>query len=69
MLIYDSAMSDALVAERREQGTDKYDEVWNGLYVVSPLANTEHQDLVMAFSHAIAGADDQVLRSVEIKSS
>ena len=32
-----------LIRERRECGGDRYDEVWDGVYVMSPLADNEHQ--------------------------
>ena len=34
-----------LIRERRESGGDRYDEVWDGVYVMSPLADNEHQQL------------------------
>lgn len=34
-----------LIAERRRTGGDRFDEVWNGVYVMSPLANNEHQGI------------------------
>jgi Uma2 family endonuclease len=34
-----------LIRERRECGGDRYDEVWDGVYVMSPLADNEHQEL------------------------
>jgi Uma2 family endonuclease len=46
MLILERDVEAALRAERRARGIDKYDEVWNGVYVMSPLADDEHQDLV-----------------------
>jgi len=58
VLIHDEDISDALIADRQATGLDRYDEVWNGVYVVSPLANVEHQDLVMALSGAIMMAWD-----------
>ena len=33
--------------ERQKRGIDKYDEVWDGVYVMPPLANNPHQDLVL----------------------
>ncbi len=45
-LITDPNLEDRLVAQRRADGTDKYDEVWEGMYVMAPMANNEHQDLV-----------------------
>lgn len=34
-------------------GGDRYDEVWNGVYVMSPIADNSHQDLVFRISNAI----------------
>lgn len=31
--------------DRRERGIDRHDEVWDGVYVVAPLANIDHQRL------------------------
>jgi len=33
-------------AQRAETGADRHDEVWEGVYVVSPMPNNEHQRLV-----------------------
>jgi hypothetical protein len=33
------------IRARQERGLDQYDEVWEGVYVVPPLANNPHQDL------------------------
>ena len=44
-LILDPLLEDGLIADRRAGGLDRYDEVWDGVYVMSPLANDEHQDL------------------------
>lgn len=35
-----------LIARRQATGADKFDEVWEGVYVMASLANDEHQDLV-----------------------
>lgn len=45
-LIRDRELERRLIARRRRLGLDKFDEVWNGVYVVAPLANDEHQDVV-----------------------
>jgi Uma2 family endonuclease len=45
-LITDRNLEERLIAQRRADGTDKYDEVWEGLYVMAPTANNGHQDLV-----------------------
>jgi Uma2 family endonuclease len=44
-LISDPILERRLIAERRAKGADRFDEVWNGVYVMSPLANNEHQQL------------------------
>src|SRR5690242_13724362 len=45
MLVTDPALADRLIAERRAAGEDRYDEVWDGVYVTTPFPNPEHQDL------------------------
>src|SRR5271166_994824 len=42
-----------LIRERRECGGDRYDEVWDGVYVMSPLADNEHQQLGFDLAWAI----------------
>jgi hypothetical protein len=34
------------IRERQQHGIDQHDEVWEGVYVVPPLANNSHQALV-----------------------
>jgi Uma2 family endonuclease len=46
MLVLDRDFEKQIRAERAERGIDKYDEVWDGVYVMSPLADDEHQELV-----------------------
>lgn len=46
LLILDQEMIVGLIAERQRLGTDQYDEVWDGVYIVPPLATLAHQDLV-----------------------
>lgn len=45
-LIGDPELARRLIAERQATGQDKYDEVWDGVYLMSPMANPEHQDVV-----------------------
>jgi len=45
-LITDPQLEEELIARRRASGADKFDEVWDGVYVISPSANHEHQSLV-----------------------
>ena len=43
LLVSDPELKERLLAERRASGGDRYDEVWDGVYVMSPLADDEHQ--------------------------
>lgn len=52
LLITDPELEERLLAERRAWGGDRYDEVWDGVYVMSPIANIQHQDLVMGIAYA-----------------
>ncbi len=46
LVILDAKLTAALIRRRRRAGTNRYDEVWDGVYVMSPEANNEHQDIV-----------------------
>jgi putative restriction endonuclease len=46
VLVLDPVVRDAIISQRRVSGGDRYDEVWEGTYVMSPLANLEHRRLV-----------------------
>ncbi|MCE3017999.1 MAG: Uma2 family endonuclease [Pirellula sp.] len=45
VLVCDEEIAEELIAKRQASGGDRYDEVWNGVYVMSPIANNEHQSL------------------------
>jgi Uma2 family endonuclease len=44
-LIVDPRVSERLIEERRAHGADHFDEVWEGVYVMAPAPNDEHQEL------------------------
>lgn len=44
-VINDPGLQKRLIAHRRRTGADRYDEVWEGVYMMSPLANDEHQEI------------------------
>ncbi len=46
MFITDPRTIEDIKARRAKTGADQHDEAWDGVYVVSPLADNEHQDLV-----------------------
>ena len=45
-MILDSHLEQELRRERQRTGADRYDEVWDGVYVMSPMANNAHQSIV-----------------------
>ena len=46
MLVTDPSLEERLILERQRTGADRYDEIWEGIYVMSPIANVEHQRIV-----------------------
>ena len=53
LLVLDKLVERRLRAHRKAVGIDQHDEVWEGLYVMSPIADNEHQALVMGLSVAL----------------
>ena len=53
MLVLDPYVEERLKAEREASGADRYDEVWEGIYMMAPLADDEHQDIQMGLGAAI----------------
>ena len=49
-LILDADFEAQAIAQRRALGLDRYDEVWDGVYVMAPLANNEHQRIATKLS-------------------
>src|SRR4051794_22303199 len=43
VLINDRELEEKLRAERQAKGLDRWDEVWEGVYVMPPMPNDEHQ--------------------------
>jgi Uma2 family endonuclease len=46
-LVLDPYVSERLLRERRDRGIDVFDEVWDGVYVMAPAPNDEHQEIEM----------------------
>jgi Uma2 family endonuclease len=46
MLIKDPLLQENLIESRRSRDADRWDEVWEGVYVVSPQPYNEHQSIV-----------------------
>lgn len=49
VLVTDPDLESDLKAARRESNSDGHDEVWEGLYVMAPLPNDDHQDIQALF--------------------
>lgn len=43
LMVLDPVFEEQLKAERHTSGAHRYDEVWEGVYMMAPLANIEHQ--------------------------
>lgn len=60
-LVYDPLVEKDLIEARRRNGLDRWDEVWEGAYVIMPMANNEHQlvatKLVAPLELAVASID------------
>jgi Uma2 family endonuclease len=46
VLVLDSYVEQQVLAGRIGSDGDQYDEVWEGVYVVTPLPNIDHQEIV-----------------------
>ena len=55
-LIIDPHVEEKLLEQRRAWGGDKFDEVWDGVYIMAPQANIEHNELVANLSAAFRNA-------------
>ncbi len=47
---------ESIIRVRRERGSDRFDEVWNGVYVMSPLAVNQHQRLATFLARVFHGS-------------
>ncbi len=56
MLVLDASEERSIRAHRRKSGADRWDEVWDGVYMVMPLPNDEHQEIVAEFVITFRGA-------------
>jgi Uma2 family endonuclease len=54
-LLLDPGLVNRLKKERALTGADRFDEVWNRVYVMAPIANNEHQYLALQICLAILG--------------
>jgi Uma2 family endonuclease len=57
-LIVDQHLEKRLRTERIASGADRYDEVWETIYVISPMPDDEHQQLVNRLASIFQDAID-----------
>jgi Uma2 family endonuclease len=53
LLISDPAISRRLIRQRRARGIDRKDEVWEGVYILAPPPDDEHQDQTGMIAYAL----------------
>src|SRR5262249_14655388 len=58
VLVKDIDRAEELIRERKRLGADRYDEVWNGVYVMPSMPSLEHQELV----HDLGTLLDEVVK-------
>jgi Uma2 family endonuclease len=58
--VTDPALVRKLKAKREATGHDRRDEMWEGIYVVSPEANNEHEDFAAELSFVFAAVRGEV---------
>ena len=61
-VIRDPILEEQILADRAKSGADRYDEVWEGLYITAPMPNDEHQMLVGRFTRVL----DEVITDHEL---
>ena len=58
ILVLDPELESELREGRLESGVDRFDEVWDGTYIIGPVRGDEHQRLVGGFSTVFSVALD-----------
>ncbi len=58
MLIENPWLEEELIEQRKAWYADQHDEVWEGVYFMPPLANTEHQLIIIRFSCVLVSTID-----------
>jgi Uma2 family endonuclease len=52
-MVLDPDVEQQILAERVRSDGEQYDEVWEGVYVMTPLPNDEHQEIVSALTSVL----------------
>ena len=56
IMVLDPYVEQQVLAARVGSDGNQYDEVWEGVYIVSPLPNNEHQQLVLELAYVLGEA-------------
>lgn len=64
--ILDPELEDRLIAERRAAGLDRFDEVWDGVYMMCPWPHDDHQEIV-GFLQTVLGMLFQLTGHGEVR--
>jgi Uma2 family endonuclease len=62
ILVTDPQLEERLKEQRQAWGADRYDEVWEGIYMMAPLPNNEHQRIVRKIYTVL----DQVVSTLDL---
>jgi Uma2 family endonuclease len=68
-LITDPAVEERIRAQRAKWGADRYDEVWEGTYMMTPMPNVQHQKLaarLVAILDAVIGQSGDVCAGANV---
>jgi Uma2 family endonuclease len=63
-VIMDRGLAEQLREERKAAGSDRWDEVWEGTYMMAPLPNAEHQQIALriaAICEETVGWNDETM--------
>lgn len=63
-MVLDASLAAELRADRVARGADRYDEVWEGVYMMAPMPNNEHQRLVSLLARCFEEAVGDTGRGV-----
>lgn len=45
VVVLDAEIGRGIIEDREAKGVNQHDEVWDGVYIIMPIANNEHQDI------------------------
>ncbi len=58
IVVRDPNVAERLIEERRASGADRYDEVWEGVYMMAPMPSNPHQRMVLRLARILQDVVD-----------